>query len=149
MCWTSHNYKHPVKIIADEDIKVFKIVNRNLTSVYEDFQYEIEREYKLMEPIVLEIGSTAGMWLINKGFHSYCFETVKIYVDYYSNIFSHETIQEISIYTKFGRNDKFVGDIGKYIIAECIIPKGSTYYINEFGEIVSDKISITGIREIE
>ena len=35
------------------------------------------------------------------------------------------------------------------VITECIIPEGSRYYINDGGEVVSDKIIISGFRDFE
>ena len=35
------------------------------------------------------------------------------------------------------------------VITECIIPEGSRYYINDGGEVVSNKIIISGFRDFE
>lgn len=141
MCWTSN--KAPIKKIADKNITVIKFFN-NIGEVgknvflgyFNDFSYCINKEtpYIKLNVSGIEIpnvdGTSHKIYNINEGYHSY------------------------SIYASFCKGDnlitvlKFnVGNYEKYGMTYtcdkfglCTIPKGSEYYENEIGEIVSSSI---------
>lgn len=144
MCWTTKSRINAIKRIAYKDIPVHKIVlkksDNSFLSAYEHFPYEIGEEYKLEEPLVLYPCSIFGIksFRATGGFHSYG-KDVNIEKNPYSN----------GIVTKYG---KIILDFlsnknedGEHIVIDCIIPKDSSYYVNEKGEYVSDAIRITGI----
>lgn len=122
-------------------MKVFKIVlvNKETNEIRSYFQgkvYEVGKEYS--EEQGIRISFIDGVMKIDKGLHCYSrylttdtrnmvsFLAVDVklndgsYVNYYAlNYAKHE--------------------LGKL---ECIIPKDTTYYLNEKGEIVTDKIIV-------
>lgn len=126
MCWIS---KECIKQIAEEDIPVFKIVCNDKCSLYRIFPYEENTEYSLEKDIDVHENVIMNFF-INEGFHSYCKKCEIRITDTYSEGF----FQVINL----------IGTIllcdGYHLILECLIPKGATYYINEKGECVSDKL---------
>lgn len=135
MCWSS---KILEKKIATEDIKTFKVGYERVTklrSYYRWFIYDFNQLYET--EIYPEYSE--GLYAITQGFHSYnpkkctyerCFNEVD---KNYSKVQS-KTIGKLI--------DKYFGDTSVF---ECIIPKGSEYYENEDGEIVSNQIIIKKI----
>lgn len=133
MCWIS---KERIKRIAKEDIPVFKIVNRDKTSVFRNFLYEENTEYSLGKEIhVYESGIMH--FFINEGFHSYCKKCEITYT--YSDGFFR--VIDLVGTVLLGRKS--------LLILECLIPKGATYYINEEGECVSDKLKTLKFYKID
>lgn len=140
MCWLSDEYKAPN--IADEDIIVYKVMllregyRNELASFYYGKRYVIGKEYieetETVEPVYLYHYS------INKGFHSYSLEKTTEKECYnHCQIWSGTTLLD---YVNLGIDVHY----GETLVAvKCIIPKGSTYYENDLGEIVSDRIIIT------
>lgn len=134
MCWTS--YHNPEIHKAEKDISCYKIVNRNLTSFYyTDFPY------KLNEIHITELDApkfNTFNFIISKGFHSYSPNQCKI--EYYKRK-NKPGLYIGSIYTIYSK--KAILDslpANDTVILECVIPKDSLYYINEHGEIVSNRI---------
>lgn len=97
--------------------------------------YEPEKIYWAdVNPISIDSPLYLGM-KIDKGFHSYSMDKTMATKDKY----------HIVIYNM--ENNEIVDSIffsDHLVIAKCIIPKGSKYYKNDLGEIVSDQIIITG-----
>ena len=118
MCWESN--KLPVKRIAKKDIYVYKIVESidkfNCISAVKYFKYQYNKIYT--QENLITFYSKGNIWTIEKGFHSYK-TLLKAKADY----------------------NKLHNDY--YIIVQCIIPKGSTFFKNENGEVVSDSIVIS------
>ena len=121
MCLYS-NLKYPHT--ADEDIIVYKILDENLRSPYQDFQYELNKEYinedkkEIIDDFYIAVGSGY--------FHA--FRTLKLAI---------ERIKYICAWKKI-----------KFKIFKAIIPKDSQYYINLHNEeICGDRIKI--IEEIK
>ena len=143
MCWES--YKIPVKKIASWDITCYKVFCssdvawiknpikflgitvwnkyriKELCSLYRDYLYV---SYESNPKVNIFISkskyypiSKSGYyyrWYINKGYHSY--STLD------------KAKEERNLYE---------------VIVKCIIPKGSTYYINGRNEVVSSNIIVT------
>lgn len=137
MCWDSNKLETK---IADKDIQVFKIVNWNNTSVYQDFHYETGKEYESYVRIEREDWSdNEGHYTISQGIHSYNSRKVHVeysYKDYFGNICS-------KYFKVVGNNmtiDYFVRVYMRLKCVDCVIPKGATYYENEQGEIVSNRL---------
>lgn len=127
MCWTSS--KPPVKRIAKEGIYTYKVVfdygEFICYSLVMGFVYEYYKLYTQNKAIMPLCGALSNKWIIEEGFHSYR---------------TWLTAKEAS--------EKFSTDssIRKRIkIVQCIIPKGTAFYINEKNEIVSDRIIINRI----
>lgn len=151
MCWTTENSSYTKIRTAEKDIEVFKIVNLSLNpldteeylfySVYKHFQYKIGGKYNCE---IGEIGEVDRLFYINEGIHSYS-KKVKIihcndYIDdYYTSAICvfHNNIKLDYFYYK-----------PIYVKLKCVIPKGSQYYENEHGEIVSNTIKVISFEEI-
>lgn len=117
------------KQYAPYDITVYKIchIEDNCAiSLYFYFKYKIG---KLNEPVELHYTTTAYKdIIICNGYHSYR----KIL----SNL-------KLDTFVTFIRRNKAVS-IHPRVIAKFIIPKGTAFYENEQGEIVSENIIYTG-----
>ena len=140
MCWKiiKKNFdKNPEKYhrIADKDITVYKFGERTDDKFYPIFQYKygyslnaLNKEIRLvLEETDEFFGGTRK--IINSGYHSYS-EEYFICI----NWVSHTCLSEVASITSSNIIDKF------------LIPKGTEYYENEVGEIVSSQIMWTGER---
>lgn len=137
MCWVTNS--KPEAHVADSDIKVYKIVTKTpckniVNSLYCVYTYKIGKLYEMEERIIpgLVLSGTNGKsYAIKEGFHSYAtFEKAKM------------EFEEVIAYA-------LNPNVNMLVITECIIPEGSRYYINDGGEVVSDKIIISGFRDFE
>ena len=124
MCfWKSKQSK---VLIAKRDIKVYKIGIYADNDSFNPFFYSYF-EYPVNQIVFEKVKFTDT---INCGFHSYinC-ELVSSYNKI--NLYSCEKlIHWISLQTVY--------------LGEFIIPKGATYCLNRYGEVVSDKLMYTG-----
>lgn len=109
--------------------------NGRFRSLYRRMDYEPEKIYwtdvnpiSIDSPLYLEMK-------IDKGFHSYSMDKTMATKDKYHIVIYNMENNEIVDSIFFSDN---------LVIAKCIIPKGSKYYKNDLGEIVSDQIIITG-----
>ena len=140
MCWNCYieNLKAQT---AKEDINVYKLVKKatkeSCVSPFMDYTY-----YSNNTQPLLTLGVTIEPWPI--------FATItEVYHSYSSVNFVCDSIRKgiFGGYVKtiqYGnRKEKFIVDNSLYL-ATFIIPKGSVYFTNEAGEIVSNKILYTG-----
>ena len=113
-------------LIAKRDIKVYKIGTYADNDSFNPFFYE-EFEYPVNQIVFEKVKFTDT---INLGFHSYinC-ELVSSY-------------NNINLYS-CGKLILWVSLLSVYL-GEFIIPKGATYCLNRYGEVVSDKLMYTG-----
>ena len=139
MCWIT--FKTTNKLIAEEDIPIFKVCVESSrisdgTVVYSYFKYycyNINEVYKLDSQIL--VYNRSDYTEIYRGYHSYL-----------------ETECKFEEYQPFSRwivMDKDSRNICAYepcaIKVSGYIPKGSEYYVNEYGECVSNSICLTKI----
>ena len=113
-------------LIAKRDIKVYKIGVYADNDSFNPFFYQ-EFEYSVNQIVFTKVKFTDT---INWGFHSYinC-ELVSSYNDV--NLYScGKLMLWISLLTVY--------------LGESIMPKGATYCLNRYGEVVSDKLMYTG-----
>lgn len=126
-------------MVADKDIKCFKIVRKNFCSIFFLKQYILN---KTETDFIGEPQEYVSFTKINHGIHSYGYECdVSIYDKYY-----------ISVGTRNNENDWElfeIEDIATSIVLDCIIPRGSSYYKNEYGVYVSDAITPVGVVKTE
>lgn len=135
MCWVG---KVDDKKIATEDIKTRKIVDKfkgNYYGYYQEwFEYELGKEYNTK--VTPRDGSKYGI-VIEAGFHSYawdiemkqlCAGDIKV-----------KSLRHLGGQTVYQNNGKYGGD-HKIAVMECTIPKGTAYWENQVGEIVSEKL---------
>lgn len=140
MCWIT-GYK-PIKQTAEEDIPVFKIMDYKkdeLRSFYMGFKYEIGKLYvgDIEDPKKTRYGG-----YIQVAFHSYS-NKCKIILE--NAILTITTPDHFNIQSEVLSNRNNRDNVLK---VNCIIPKGSSYYINENEEYVSDKIKIISVEKI-
>ena len=124
MCF--YKTKQSKVLKAKRDIKVYKIGVYADDTSFNPFFYQ-EFKYPVNQIMFTEVKFTDT---INWGFHSYinC-ELVSFYNKI--NLYSCEKlIHWISLQTVY--------------LGEFIIPKGATYCLNRYGEVVSDKLMYTG-----
>ena len=128
MCWTGKNNPQ----IATEDMKVFKIFEYKNGEILSPIMTMQWKRGKLAPHVEIPYSSSLYR-IIDEGYHScrdlkivpnYC---KKVYVGG-SFIFFHRTP---AMYKQ-----------KRFIMLTCIIPKGTKYYENEYGEIVSETIKI-------
>ena len=134
MCWTSDT--NPIPKTADKDIICYKIFSiedikykvkkflgitfrkesiKELYSLYKEYKYI---PYAANPKVTINYRKYNGIyswWSIDKGYHSY------------------STLDQAEL--------KRIPKLE--LIVECVIPKGSIYYLNENNEIVSSDIIIT------
>lgn len=117
-------------LLAHRDMVCYKILDRNMCSWIKGFKYTMNKVYKT-ELGILEEGlndiyfTSLGKRIISK--HTYC-----IFSGFHS--YQRNTKQLSRVYR--------IGCLKISYIYKCIIPKGSLYYRNQFGEYVSDQIMI-------
>lgn len=135
MCWMSADM--PIKMIAEKDIPVFKIVRKaicgsNYESVYHKKVYY--RREKATSGIEFY-----GTYTIEKGLHSYLPE-VKTILD-----------EGLLIISDFNGCylDGFDTKYSELAKMNCIIPKGSEYYVNERGEVVSNQLKVLSFEDFK
>lgn len=137
MCWVS---SQAVKQVAKEDIKVFKIGESHkgmFHSMYKDFKYQLNQLY--ITNIYID-KDNAGRFVGSQGFHSYDPSIVHLEI-------SENKIIQWAVYAGQIKLDFDTID-ANYVKAECVIPKGSVYYENDFGEIISNQIIIKNFEPI-
>lgn len=123
MCWTS-KYP-PIRRSAPTSLIVYKVVvyisPSRCRSFVMWFDYIYKHEY--IEPYLnIEEFKDIHRWKIYRGFHSF--------------VSLDKVVEE---YKKAALRNRRIA------LVECIIPKDSTFYKNEIGEIVSDRIIINRI----
>lgn len=134
MCWCAISQEDMQMKTADTPIKVFKVCRKDLYNkqrvfaYYMEFQYKEGETYKLPTSAMFEIQT----WYRYDGFHSYS-QDVK--VSFYRGEYLAVRSQNMGFIDYLQLNQNLV-------IVECTIPKGTHYYMNQRGEIVSDQIKI-------
>lgn len=141
MCWITDEKIHREPKIAEEDIKVKKLLTRHRVSPYNGhMHWEFNEVYETDLGRCYELYPMGTSWRVNEGFHS-CKNIIKarqILTYGYFNASEDGELYE-NILPGVAGND--------YLIFDAIIPKGSMYYVNESDAFVSNKLMITGIAE--
>ena len=129
MCWNGHSEQ---KKVAEKDIEVYKIgrvQDNRFICEFRNFSY---KKGVPNEELVLKEICWMGSISINEGYHSY--KRVSIRFNSLSGKIKY-------IYRGY-KIQPYLD--GLYDLATFIIPKGSIYYENLDGEIVSSNIVYTG-----
>lgn len=139
MCWAS---KTLTMHISDGKVKVFKVCTLNNNGeisgyYYKWFKYVLNQEYQTNINIHSTIYSIENQTHIgNEGFHSYSAKECLL-----------ETNNEgFDVYNK--KTNFLITGYNSYtniVVVEGYLPKGTTYYINQDGEIISDRIILEKI----
>lgn len=141
MCWSGSNQSRKT---AMKNIVCYKILKKDKKeddkyfSYYYDFQYKFGELYEnsLYFYPMRHVRDNESIIMINDGFHSYdyisIFEKIRAFTNTIGFAVFYKTINS-GIYYKHNYMLSLV---------ECIIPKGSIYYENEYGLLVSDRIIV-------
>ena len=140
MCWTG---KGPARI-AEKDIVVYKLgyvieTTKEFRSLYQNYTYYPKGLNKVVTLVPITCGVklpqllSSDLGIIYSGYHSY----KNISLPFNGLGFSFRFIL-------LGNIMERIGLYNDYYIATFIIPKGSTYYENSNGELVSSNIIYTG-----
>lgn len=141
MCWVS--YKKAEGKIAEEDIKVFKIGKTHedmFCSMYTGFKYQLNQLYTSRIDIEFEFKEDRDRFVGSQGFHSY--DPSIVHLEICENVISRWSALAGQKLLDFDTGD------ANYVKAECVIPEGSVYYENEWGEIISSQIIIKNVESI-
>ncbi len=124
MCWTSDTV--PIKQIASKDIIVYKTL-ANGKSVWYNYLYTLGKLEIL--PKDLEVVNYGNRLAIHEGFHSFILDAT--FPSEFTDIkltYKGKCVAALLLTTEN--------------LYQCIIPKGSIYYVNEDGFYVSNQIII-------
>jgi len=157
MCWTKNaSPLPPIPLVSDGTVKIFKVCKMRFGQLcgywYTSFNYILDKEYQTT--IDISYNKESKTYRGNQGFHSYDASKCKVNPFVIGSIFGGikrlsvgvVTFLDQSIYniTTYLLKDNFFKDATAYLI-EGYLPKGTQYYVNEYGEIISDKIVLTKI----
>ena len=132
MCWISKS--RPIIQIADSDILVEKVLNGGdgfvHSPVYTGHFWKLGVNYSvaLGEPHLSKYD--AGSFVVESGFHSCALICHDRW--FWKSVGSNGAAREMFNY----RGDEYV--------YSAVIPSGSHYYVNDYGEYVSDRLKIIG-----
>lgn len=147
MCWVGYRTKLGSKQFrkkAEEDIPVFKVCLKDIWNnesnlayaYYYQKKYEVGKTYTECVRLVRTHGNHP-IYKIKEGLHCY------------SDKCNLEAINDCLL-VKFNKTAIDYHPSGdKLVRLDCIIPKGTRYYINDTGEIVTTKIIVKGVNDIE
>jgi len=143
MCWRS--VSKPIELVAQKNIPVFKIgyVEKNekvfpyFFRLFNNF-YEEGHEY---EEKHIDVVMSCMTFIINRGIHSYSID--KLMIKPSEIIYEVPSVKVVLRDKPTGGGQTYAAE--KMALLLCTIPKGTKYYINEIGEIVSEKIKVNEI----
>ena len=136
MCWRTTD--PPQLKVAQEDIISYKIVRLNANNgTYDAIYYPFHYIPDVLEEGKLEIERKSWGTEINIAFHSYSEKPIFQFIQF-------------GIIIKHPKMDVSLGCFplesvldDNHVIVKCIMPEGTKYYVNDFGEIASDRIILT------
>ena len=148
-------------LTAPEDIKIYKVMLRKkfwlgrckYYAPYRGTRYKLNREHevKLDIPVLKWEDSLSRVYTVDKGLYSYKADIVKL--EYCHQLY--DAVMNVGYRVTSKQGDYY--DIepvpewidpfynADYVLMEGYIPKGGKYYINSEGEIVSNRLVITGV----
>ena len=134
MCWIG---RKNTKQVAKRDFYVYKIglvLSNTFTSLFRKHIYRIKKDNSII--LLKPVKDNCGWIKIEDGYHSYKEVAIEFCQNpYLRDIYLGDVIKG------------FVDDLRLYsplYLGTFIVPKGSEYYINSRGEIVSSNIIYTG-----
>lgn len=157
MCWKTKSIKHAMPKTAEFDIPVFKVVDRSRKPFYftnkgiwtdrektPTYTYEAGFTYR-PKPGSFDYW-TCLRYEIGEGIHSYS-AGCQVKID--EEPIGTNAGRILKIYAQTDGSNQFPVWLDSYLCIDvlrmdCVIPKGSTYYLNEWSEYVSDRIRVTG-----
>ena len=149
MCWYTNKKELSVPQIAEQDIPIIKVLAKrddgSYFSPHRNAEYELNKEYSVDK---IQINYTKGFlcdnWMISKGLHCYNVDVVdKNRCRHYGMLYTDKNVDEFLIQFT-NRRVSYIDVMGGIcVLCNGYIPKGTSYYINECGEIVTTKYVIT------
>lgn len=146
MSWCTYKSKDKEHKTAYEDINVYNVYTKMPNGEYffqnEKTSYKVGEKYeKPLEIKPFEVDGHKCLW-ISGGFKTYDTDCGVMF----ENKDGYEEVVVAPCYNNYwmGFHNKGRRTDGKLAIVDCIIPKGSTYYKNFCGFIVSDALVIVG-----
>ena len=145
MCWMTNRIA--ILKVAEKDIPVFKILKKDMTSVYFHWRYSLNIPYRSkLDCLKTFFDSKGTLTVVEKGIHSYGLGQVKLkLVSSKEDTFPYILFGIYSNYNDIKLDTFEVHDYAKIV---GYIPQGSYYYLNEKGEYVSDTIVLTTVESI-
>lgn len=137
MCWIS--CRTPRLKVAQEDITSYKIVRLNANNgTYDAIHYPFHYIPDVLEESKLEI-ERIDLWYtrINVAFHSYSEKPI-LQFSKFEICIKHPKLNTILGYIPL---ENVLHD--NYVVVKCIMPEDTNYYINDHGEIASNRIILT------
>ena len=145
MCWSS--FSKPELKVAEDNIpvtKIVKIIYGDIRAYYMEVKYSIGKTYHFKRELESELlfpelfPPDGSYYRITEGFHSYksscpIDSKISLYTTLNVGYPAHDS-RILAQYSMICNSYRTLG------IMSCIIPKGSKYYENEDGEIVSEAI---------
>ena len=133
MCWISRD--KPIRMVADADIVVNKVLAKNYDGSYASPCYrrclwELGVVYSTFMDYLCEVD--VDKYSVSFGFHS-CGKIISD-DDYWKSVVESDGVvkSETAFLTKYENESVF----------ECIIPKGSAYFVNSSGMYVSEMLKV-------
>ena len=147
MCWVFKGNKKPQLLTAEEDIKVIKLIDTGNKSVYYNHVYEKDVIQPEVGIIIVEIPSeqtymvndSEQTYMVNDGYHSYLPDEVNIRLVCGDNVYPPPRIKITSKNPSLTPLDVLCSAL---VVREFIIPKGTKYLVNNYGEVVSETIKM-------
>ena len=145
MCWSCGFKKlSECKRIARKDVHVRKFVNgskspNKVMSYFTGFVYKLGKTYYDDYISTLDWCNNSFGVCIFVGFNSYSTEC-KIRRKERTTASGEKKKYSIEVYSPDGREFIEWYEPKGLLLMDCVIPKGTTYYINELGECVSERI---------
>lgn len=135
MCWISY-YREPKRLIAKEDIPVIKVLNKDHTSKYfGNIHYVKGKEYPKVD---LVFTWTRHCHEIAEGYHSLAKDEFILHKVLPNSYDLRSVEKDVTL-------EYLITDTE--LIVDFVIPKGTAYYLNEYGEYVSETIRMVGDTE--
>lgn len=157
MCWTKNaSPLPPLPLVSDGTVKIFKVCKMRFGNLcgywYTSFNYILGQEYQTA--LEVSYNKTHKKYIGNQGFHSYDASKCKVNPTEIGDILGRVTRVNLEVVIRFNNSlynitnyllkDNLFKDASAYLI-EGYLPKGTQYYVNEYGEIISDKIVLSKI----
>lgn len=157
MCWTKNaSSLPPTLLVSDGTVKIFKVCKKRQGNLcgyyYTSFNYILDQEYQTT--IDLSYDEESKEYIGNQGFHSYDASKCKVKTLEWGGIFGRVKSVHMDVLRLFSNSIEYIAnyvlkdnsfrDEYAYLV-EGYLPKGTQYYVNECGEIISDKIVLSKI----
>lgn len=139
MCWLGNIND---KKFANEDVTVYKILAKKVNGKY--IAPIMGKEYKIGERYKTSLrpkeSPRTQVSEINEGFHSFNKECIAFFNDY----------RQVVVCRVDGTYLTTIrcSECTNAVVAKCTIPRGSTYYENRWGNIVSDSLIVNDVYRV-